>query len=406
MSIFSTHFHWWFFTENAYKNLLSTNLFAPTTQDFARALWRYMTRVPPKDEKDFQVRKCNLILKSGLSRFISLLINMPSNARCAVGCCDNDSRYREYLVVRSHVQKLIFHKWSKDEKLAEIWRKQVRKSRSDDFNPALGAQGTFVCSNHFPLWQRTPKNPETDFPSIFLTASDCIHSVSPKKRKANRLVQQRSSFETVSTESPTQGHSDNDDEWEMSESDYSSSSKNDPSVTVPMRFEQITRESDVKFFTGLPSTEAFICLFEYLLPKAKTMQYWRGATQTQKEYRKEPSATQQYGGRSDTRVGPPRKLSLEQELLLTLMKLRLALLLEDLSFRFEISTGTTSSILVTWIKLCSKELSVLIIWPTRGQIKKTLPNCFRKLYPKVRCIIDCFECFTETPSGLDLTATM
>ena len=88
------------------------------------------------------------------------------------------------------------------------------------------------------------------------------------------------------------------------------------------------------------------------------------------------------------------------------MKLRLALLLEDLAFRFEISTGTTSSILVTWIKLCLKELSVLMIWPTSGQIKKTLPNCFRKLYPKVRCIIDCFECFTETPSRLDLAATM
>ena len=173
-----------------------------------------------------------------------------------------------------------------------------------------------------------------------------------------------------------------------------------------MRFEQITRECDVKFFTGLPSTEAFRCLFDYLLPKAKAMQYWRGAKQTQKEQQKEPSAFQQYAGRSDIRVGPPRKLSLEQELLLTLMKLRLALLLEDLAFRFEISTWTTSSILITWIKLSSKELSVLIIWPTCGQVKKTLLNCFRKLYPKVRCIIDCFECFTETPSGLDIAATM
>ena len=247
---------------------------------------------------------------------------------------------------------------------------------------------------------------ETDFPSLFLTVSDYIHSISPKKRKTNRLVQQRSSSETFSRESPTHSGSDSDDEWEMSESNCSSSCESDPSVTVPMRFEQITRESDVKFFTGLASTEAFRCLFDYLLPKAKAMQYWRGAKQTQKEQQKEPSAFQQYAGRSDIGVGPPRKLSLEQELLLTLMKLRLALLFEDLAFRFEISTGTTSSILITWIKLCSKELSVLIIWPTRGQVKKTLPNCFRKLYPKVRCIIDCFECFTETPSGLDVAATM
>ena len=104
--------------------------------------------------------------------------------------------------------------------------------------------------------------------------------------------------------------------------------------------------------------------------------------------------------------GRPRKLSLGQELLLTLMKLCLALLTEDLAFRFQVSSTTASSIFITWIKLMSRELAVLIIWPSRSQIKKTLPSCFRKLYPKVRCIIDCFECFIETPSGLDLAATM
>ena len=88
------------------------------------------------------------------------------------------------------------------------------------------------------------------------------------------------------------------------------------------------------------------------------------------------------------------------------MKPRLSLLTEDLAFRFQVSSTTASSIFITWIKLKSKEFSVLIIWPSRSQIKKTLPRCFRKLYPKVRCIIDCVECFTEMPSGLDLAATM
>ena len=54
----------------------------------------------------------------------------------------------------------------------------------------------------------------------------------------------------------------------------------------------------------------------------------------------------------------------------------------------------------------SKERAVLIIWPTHTQIKQHLPNWFKRLYPKVRCITDCFECFTQTPSGLDLAATM
>ena len=32
----------------------------------------------------------------------------------------------------------------------------------------------------------------------------------------------------------------------------------------------------------------------------------------------------------------------------------------------------------------SKQLSVLIVWPSRQRVKKTLPYCFRKLYPKLK----------------------
>ena len=87
------------------------------------------------------------------------------------------------------------------------------------------------------------------------------------------------------------------------------------------------------------------------------------------------------------------------------MKIRLSLVNDYLAFWFQVSSAI-SSILVTWIKLMSKERAVLIIWPTHTQIKQHLPNCFKRLYPKVRCITDCFECFTQTPSGLDLAATM
>ena len=44
---------------------------------------------------------------------------------------------------------------------------------------------------------------------------------------------------------------------------------------------------------------------------------------------------------------------------------------------------------------------MLIIWPSKSQVKKTLPQCFKKLYPKVRTIIDCTEIYTETTSSLD-----
>ena len=63
--------------------------------------------------------------------------------------------------------------------------------------------------------------------------------------------------------------------------------------------------------------------------------------------------------------GPAIKLSLLQELLLTLIKIRLNLLNDDLAFRFQIFNGKVSQIFLTWIKLLSKELSVLVIWPSR-----------------------------------------
>ena len=325
---------------------------------------------------------------------------MPKHARCAVGFCDNDKRYPDLTFVRSHVKDFKYHKWPVDPKLAEIWRKQVAKTRGDAFNPSPGATGTFVCSNHFPLGRRTPEDPKTDYPSIFMTVSDYLQKRSPRKRKANKLQKagpSRCVF-PCSKESDKDGGSDDTSEEMEIDMDFS--------VSVPLQFEQLTREMEVKVYTGLPSTETFKFLFGYLSEKAQSMQYWRGGKQTTKEAPKPPSPFELATGFSKGRPGPERKLRLEQEFLLTLMKLRLALLTIDLGFRFHVSATTVSSVFITWIKLMSKELSVLIVWPSRQQIKKTLLSCFRRLYPKVRCIIDCFECFTETPSGLDLAATL
>ena len=324
---------------------------------------------------------------------------MPNHARCAVGFCNNDKRYPDLAYVRSHVVNFTYHKWPGDPKLAEIWRKQVAKRRADVFNPSPGAGGTFVCSNHFSLGRRTPDNPKTDYPSVFMTVSDFLQKSSPKKRKANKL-QQASRCLLPNVKEPSGEDDGNDDTYEEMEVDT------DHFVSVPMHFEQLTRELEVKVYTGLPSSETFKFLFNCLSEKARSMQYWRGGKQTTKETPQPPSPFELATGFVKGRPGPERKLRLEQELLLTLMKLGLGLLSTDLGFRFHVSTTTLSSIFITRVKLMSRELSALIVWPSRQQVKKTLPSCFRKLYPKVRCIIDCFECFTETPSGLDLAATL
>lgn len=69
--------------------------------------------------------------------------------------------------------------------------------------------------------------------------------------------------------------------------------------------------------------------------------------------------------------GPAKKTSLEQEFLLTLMRLKLGLLTYDLAFRFQISKPGVSQIWITWVKFLSKELRYLISWPSSGQIYAT-----------------------------------
>ena len=169
--------------------------------------------------------------------------------------------------------------------------------------------------------------------------------------------------------------------------------------------EQLTRDSDVRFYTGFHNAQQFFSIYQFLLPKAKHMRYWKGAVQTSRE---EPSRYKpvELGGRDShgDRPGPNRKLSLEQELLLVMMRLRVGLLVADLSFRFNISQSLVSTIFATWIKLMRKELGWMIIWPSKTTIKENLPQCFKDTYPKVRCTIDCTEFFIETPSALDVQA--
>ena len=54
----------------------------------------------------------------------------------------------------------------------------------------------------------------------------------------------------------------------------------------------------------------------------------------------------------------------------------------------------------------SKKLGLVDLAKLSTNEETPIPSCFRKVYPKVRCIISCFECFTETPSGLNLAAAI
>lgn len=93
-------------------------------------------------------------------------------------------------------------------------------------------------------------------------------------------------------------------------------------------------------------------------------------------------------------------LSLFQQFILTLMKLRLNLRDQDLGFRFSVSQSTVSRLFHKWIDIMYIRLQPTIQWPTRESVAKTMPLEFRKDFSKCICIIDCFEVFCERPSDL------
>ena len=185
---------------------------------------------------------------------------------------------------------------------------------------------------------------------------------------------------------------------------------------VPMKFCQLTRESDVLFFTGLENTRIYISNTNYLQKKASVMTYWDDSKKTLKP-RKGCDSIEltdallssrdiEFNKITLLKPGPKRKLTLEQEFLLVLMKLRLGIMVEDLAFRFKVSPRKVSQIFIIWMKLISKELSVLVIWPSLSRIKSTFPNCFKRLYHNVRVTIDCTELYMVTPSSFVMQACL
>ena len=122
-----------------------------------------------------------------------------------------------------------------------------------------------------------------------------------------------------------------------------------------------------RFYTGLTNYGVFLHLFMFLAPFVK----------------------------------PSRSLSLDNEFFLTLTKLRLNLLVEDLARRYSISVGITSKIFQKWIDVMSVRLQFLIQWPRREVNSSNMPPLFKQFYPNCRVIIDCSEVFIETPSSFD-----
>lgn len=163
-----------------------------------------------------------------------------------------------------------------------------------------------MCSNHFQQGKPTCENP---YPSLFLCPRD-FTTPSPKKRRAVS----RETF-AATNEKPSVAGKQFTKHISACRVDQSTQANLD--LHVALRFHHIERESCVRVFTGLPSPEMFEKIVSWIEVKAKHMQYWKDEKTT--------LATVAYTHQlnSEARYGPSRSLTLEQEFLLVLMRLRI-----------------------------------------------------------------------------------
>lgn len=136
-------------------------------------------------------------------------------------------------------------------------------------------------------------------------------------------------------------------------------------------------EKTFKFYTSL-TTLQFDVLWKFLGDDALVLNMWRGESRVSpKHSRKEP-----------------KTISPQNQLFLTLVRLRVGLVLFDLSNRFGISVSYASRICNTWIMFIYNKFKNLSIFPERETDKSKIPIVFRK-YKNIRVVIDGFEVRTQ-----------
>ena len=116
--------------------------------------------------------------------------------------------------------------------------------------------------------------------------------------------------------------------------------------------------------------------------------------------------TEEKGRRNAPGAGVDSPLSLEDQFLLTLMRLRLGWLQLELAYVFGVSEATVSRVFRKWIAFLYLRLGALPIWPSWEDVHASMPECFRTSYPDTFIIVDATELRTEVPSSLALRSKL
>ncbi|XP_050415275.1 uncharacterized protein LOC126829417 [Patella vulgata] len=90
-------------------------------------------------------------------------------------------------------------------------------------------------------------------------------------------------------------------------------------------------------------------------------------------------------------------LSIENQFMLTLVKLRQYKTNFELSRLFDISETSVTNIWVTWVNFMSRQWKEVCSWPKRDLVNYFCPSDFKLKFPSTRIIVDGTECPIKKP---------
>ena len=96
----------------------------------------------------------------------------------------------------------------------------------------------------------------------------------------------------------------------------------------------------------------------------------------------------------------PHRLPLQDQIVLTMIKLKHDLTFDLIAVTYGISPTTAIEYFWNWIDIMHLNLKPLIKMQDRDHIYQTIPAPFKAKFPRLTSIIDCFEVFVEAPSSL------
>ena len=96
----------------------------------------------------------------------------------------------------------------------------------------------------------------------------------------------------------------------------------------------------------------------------------------------------------------PTRLSFEDQIVLTIIKLKHNLVFDLIAAIYGISSTTAIEYFWCWLDIMHAKLKRLVRMQDRDHIYSTIPPHFKQKFPRLTSIIDCFEVFVESPSSL------